>query len=123
MSYNTVAFIQLLYLQLCSVQPTKLTLITKQVVSLKHFTAVYQGIETFKITIFFTILDILLDLLMMIHFYGRNKLLGFKVFDEPQIETFFMVYLKQIKYNNASRVVVVSTFLLRMCLLSSIFLL
>ena len=59
----------------------------------------------------------------MVHFYGRNKLLGFIVFNESQIETFFMVYLKQIKYNTASRVVVVFTFLLYMCLLSSIFLL
>ena len=59
----------------------------------------------------------------MIHFYGRNKLLGFIVFNEPQIETFLMVYVKQIKYNNASRVVVVFTFLLYMCLMSSIFLL
>ena len=59
----------------------------------------------------------------MVHFYGQNKLLGFIVFNEPQIETFFMVYLKQIKYNTASRVVVVFTFLLYMCLLSSIFLL
>ena len=108
-----------------SVQPTKLTLITKQVISLKHFTAVYHCVKTFKITVFLTILNICLDLPLMIHFYGRNKLLGFIVliFNEPQIETFFMVYLKQIKYNNASRVVVVFTFLLYMCLLSSIFLL
>ena len=34
-----------------------------------------------------------------------------------------MVYVTQIKYNNASRVVVVFTFLLYLCLLSSIFLL
>ena len=34
-----------------------------------------------------------------------------------------MVYVKQIKYNNASRVIVVFSFLLYMCLLSSIFLL
>ena len=34
-----------------------------------------------------------------------------------------MVYVKQIKYDNASRIVVVFTFLLCMCLLSLIFLL
>ena len=56
------------------VQPTKLTLITKQVISLKHFTAVYHSTKTFKTTIFLTILNICLDLPLMIHFYGRNKL-------------------------------------------------
>ena len=57
--------------------------------------------------------------------YGGNKLLGFKVlvFNELQIETFLMVYVKQTKYDNASRVVVIFTFLLWMCLLSLIFLL
>ena len=66
-----------------SMQPTQLTLITKQVISLKHFTAVYHSIKTFKITIFLTILNmnICLDLPLMIHFYGRNKLLGFIVFN------------------------------------------
>ena len=108
-----------------SVQLTKLTLTTKQVISLKHFTAVYHSIKIFKITIFLTILNICLDLPLMIHFYRRNKLLGFKflIFNKTQIETFLMVYVKQIKYNSVSRVVVVFTFLLYMCLLSSIFLL
>ena len=49
--------------------------------------------------------------------------LQFLIFNEPQIETFLTVYVKQITYDNASRVVVVFTFLLCMCLLSSIFLL
>ena len=102
-------------------QPTKLTLITKQVISLKHFTAVYQSIKTFKCTIFLTILNICLGLPLLrtkqtVRFYSI-------AFNEPQIETFFMIYTKQTKYNNASRVVVVFTFLLYMCLWSSIFLL
>ena len=40
-----------------SVQLTKLTLIIKQVISLKHFTADYHRIEISKITIFLTILN------------------------------------------------------------------
>ena len=40
------------YIVFVSVQPTKLTLIIKQLISLKHFTAVYHSIKTFKISIF-----------------------------------------------------------------------
>ena len=60
----------------------------------------------------------------MIPFMDKTKcwVLQFLIFNEPQIKTFLMVYVKQIKYDNALRVVVVFT-LLCMCLLSSIFLL
>ena len=40
----------------------------------------------------------------------QKQTVGFLVFNEPQIETFLMVDVKQIKYDNASRIVVVFTF-------------
>ena len=61
----------------------------------------------------------------MIPFTNKTNcwVLQFLIFNESQIETFLVVYVKQIKYDNASRVVVVFTLLLWVCLLSSIFLL
>ena len=56
-----------------SVLPTKLTLIIKQVMSLKDFTTDYHSIQTLKITIFLTILNHCLDLPQKIPFTGETN--------------------------------------------------
>ena len=54
-----------------SVRPTTLKLITEQVTSLKYFTADCHSIKTFKITIFLTIPN--LDLPLVMPFTGETN--------------------------------------------------
>ena len=81
MSNNTVAFIQLLDIQVSECATYKAFINHLASYIIKTFPAVYCSIKTFKITIFLTILNICLDLPLMIHFYGQNKLFGFIVFN------------------------------------------